>query len=347
LASFEKAMQAENLINRPCCAVAHGSADLELVLPMHCRALGVQMPKVLETYVDLRLSTQRYVASTGTKGMRASTLKQICEALGVEMIGSEHCGLDDAWMVLLATQQLLLKAGADLKPVDFVEEQRAFMDGRNQDTRLCLDGLPWSAVSSDLHAWFDVHLGQAALSPERLSVVLGMDNKPSGRAVAHFVDHQAAADALQAFAGGKLLTCGDAAQGSYSERLILVRPLRRDELQLPVWDSLPAPGSELSGPSLAPFPLSEKELKRSAGTGFCFDFQKGLCTRGESCRYLHETFAGCIRKPCFDFQQGNCAREVCPYLHSSAPRSVGICHAFRKGHCKFGESCRYLHSLSS
>ena len=26
--------------------------------------------------------------------------QEICEGLGVEMMGSEHCGLDDAWMVL-------------------------------------------------------------------------------------------------------------------------------------------------------------------------------------------------------------------------------------------------------
>ena len=28
------------------------------------------------------------------------SVQEICEALGVEMMGSEHCGLDDAWMVL-------------------------------------------------------------------------------------------------------------------------------------------------------------------------------------------------------------------------------------------------------
>ena len=35
-----KKPQHRTVLVRPCCAVAHGSADLELVLPMHCKAAG-------------------------------------------------------------------------------------------------------------------------------------------------------------------------------------------------------------------------------------------------------------------------------------------------------------------
>ena len=34
-------------------------------------------------------------------GVRASSLREICESLQVEMVGTEHCGLDDSYMVLL------------------------------------------------------------------------------------------------------------------------------------------------------------------------------------------------------------------------------------------------------
>ena len=33
-------------------------------------------------------------------GVRASSLREICDSLQVEMVGTEHCGLDDSWMVL-------------------------------------------------------------------------------------------------------------------------------------------------------------------------------------------------------------------------------------------------------
>lgn len=54
LDAFDAALNAENLIGRPSCAVAHGSADLELMLPGNCKHIaGREVPQVLRTYVDL------------------------------------------------------------------------------------------------------------------------------------------------------------------------------------------------------------------------------------------------------------------------------------------------------
>lgn len=39
-------------MRRPCLAVTHGSADLELILPMHCKALQLQVPECLRCGVD-------------------------------------------------------------------------------------------------------------------------------------------------------------------------------------------------------------------------------------------------------------------------------------------------------
>eukprot|EP00913_Durusdinium_trenchii_P025541 g23972.t1 len=136
---------------------------------MHCKALGLEVPSALQTYSDLRLVAQRYVFQQGRIGTRASSLKETADAVGVEMIGSEHCGLDDAWMVLLALQQLI-KSGIDLRP-----ERRAFLEGRLTPVkegcwRLGMDGLPFSAVGPDVTPWLEEHLGKEAVRKMKLLI---------------------------------------------------------------------------------------------------------------------------------------------------------------------------------
>merc|ERR1719199_1561497 len=141
------------LLGRPSCAVAHGSADLELTLPRHCKANGLAVPHLLRRYVDLREAAQRHVANSDNPNRRASSLREICTALGVEMLGNEHCGLDDSWMVLLSLQQLL-KANADLCAVDLDEERNAFLSQANQQ-ELCLDGLPFFTIEPEVRNWLE------------------------------------------------------------------------------------------------------------------------------------------------------------------------------------------------
>lgn len=260
LHALQRALSADGIFGRPCCAVTHGSADLELMLPLNCRAQGLEVPRVLRRYVDLREAVQTHLTSKGVRGTRASTLRQICEALNVEMIGEEHCGLDDSWMVLMATQQLL-QAGADLYAVDLDAERSTFLAGScsHDLQRLCLDGLPFFAIGSEVRPWLEGLTG-CALEEEALLVVLGMDGRPTGRAVVDFGNHQAAVQALRALDGGRRIVCGSLDSWPFEypkERLVLARPLRRQERCLHVVGEGGA-----GGPALAPFPPDAEALTR-------------------------------------------------------------------------------------
>jgi len=220
---------------------------------------------VLRRYVDLREAVQTHLAAQGIRGRRASTLKQICEALNVEMIGDEHCGLDDSWMVLRATQELL-QANADFQVVDLDTERESFLGGRCSDNqRLCLDGLPFFALASEVRPWVEGLTGRQ-LSEGSLRVVLGMDGRPTGRAIADFGSHEAAVQALRALDGGRRIVCGSVDNWPYEppkERLILARPLRRQEL------CLERQREEGAGPALADFPEDAQAMTvlRGAGKG--------------------------------------------------------------------------------
>lgn len=281
LRALDSALSGEGLAGRQCCAVTHGSADLELMLPLNCQDLGLEVPAYLRRYVDLREAVQTHLAERGIRGRRASSLRQICEALRVEMIGEEHCGLDDSWMVLLATQQLL-QAGADLQVADLDEERAAFKGGSYQDVqRLCLDGLPFFALTSEVKPWLEGLTGQP-VAEEALRVVLGMDGRPSGRAVVDFGGHKAALQALLALDGGRRIVCGSIDEWPFEppkERLILARPLRRQELKL---GPQPEGGG---GPSLAPFPPDAQAMAVLRGAG-----GKG---RGKGGRPRPEAAEGC------------------------------------------------------
>jgi len=68
LDAFNKVMYELEAENRVCCAVAHGSSYLELVLPSSCLIVGAEVPKVLRRYVDLREATQSFLLTRGLSG---------------------------------------------------------------------------------------------------------------------------------------------------------------------------------------------------------------------------------------------------------------------------------------
>lgn len=277
LQKFEEAMQGIDAANRPCCAVTHGSADLELTLPRHCKSLGLAVPRVLRKYVDLREAAQRHVSKSADPGRRASSLREICTTLGVEMLGNEHCGLDDSWMVLLSLQQLL-NANAELYAADIDKEWDSFMEGGQQE--LCLDGLPFFAIEPEVRQWLSEKT-QRQFPAGSLSVVLGQDLRPSGRAVADFGSFDAAIHALKALECGKAITCGrwDGSPHGPRERLLLARPLRRQEHELPEASLVPFPAG-----SQALQVMRERGKGSGKGGGICF--QGRSCTRSR-CRFTH------------------------------------------------------------
>merc|ERR1712048_284647 len=116
---------------------------------------------------------------------------------------------------MLATQQLLIK-GANLQPVDFVAERLEFLNGELRDVLLCLDGLPFHTLEADIENWLREHIGDDHGS-RKISVVLGIDGRPSGRAVVAFGSDEKAAKALVMLDGGRILTC----RNTPGERLVL------------------------------------------------------------------------------------------------------------------------------
>ncbi|KDO24236.1 hypothetical protein SPRG_09872 [Saprolegnia parasitica CBS 223.65] len=108
-------------------------------------------------------------------------------------------------------------------------------------------------------------------------------------------------------------------------------------------------------------------------TGVCWAFQKGLCEKGDACKYPHEVKDGEYGS-CFEFaQQGKCKRgDACKFLHGPKekeadkfasddedekddapekqvvktevdPTKPRVCFAFQNGKCHRGKSCMFLH----
>jgi len=67
----------------------------------------------------------------------------------------------------------------------------------------------------------------------------------------------------------------------------------------------------------------------SGGRGACYAFQRGACTRGSSCRFVHEGGRG-------GFSSGGAEG-------GSGGRGRGVCYDFQSGICNRGESCRFRH----
>jgi len=99
----------------------------------------------------------------------------------------------------------------------------------------------------------------------------------------------------------------------------------------------------------------------------CYAFQKGECTRGDSCRFSHTEGGGGGgggggyggggggAPVCYAFQKGECTRgDACRFSHTeggggggggfgASPRASAPCYAFQKGECSRGDSCRFSH----
>lgn len=63
----------------------------------------------------------------------------------------------------------------------------------------------------------------------------------------------------------------------------------------------------------------------------CFAFQRGECTYGDTCRYMH------VDASSMTDANGN------PVAVHHLPR--GYCHAFARGECKYGDTCKFRHEF--
>lgn len=73
-------------------------------------------------------------------------------------------------------------------------------------------------------------------------------------------------------------------------------------------------------------------------TQICGDFTRGLCTRGDACRYSHSLDVA--DNYCRDFQAGLCSRgDECRYSHDPPKMK---CRDFAAGKCMRAK-CKFLH----
>jgi hypothetical protein len=89
-----------------------------------------------------------------------------------------------------------------------------------------------------------------------------------------------------------------------------------------------SPASALLGQSSAEYQISSAGFKPAGNdpkTQICFDFTKGVCTRGSSCKFSHDV----------------------ALIVSVNSQERGICFDFLRGQCHRGLLCRFSHDLSS
>ena len=89
-----------------------------------------------------------------------------------------------------------------------------------------------------------------------------------------------------------------------------------------------SPASALLGQSSAEYQISSAGFKPTVNdpkTQICFDFTKGVCTRGSSCKFSHDV----------------------ALIVSVNSQERGICFDFLRGQCHRGLLCRFSHDLSS
>ncbi|RHY29061.1 hypothetical protein DYB32_005482 [Aphanomyces invadans] len=107
---------------------------------------------------------------------------------------------------------------------------------------------------------------------------------------------------------------------------------------------------------------SKKEEKQKVGV--CWAFQKGMCDKGDACKYPHEVKDGDYGS-CFEFvQSGKCKRgDECKFAHTGSkakqadesaskddqkavdPDKPRVCFGFQTGKCHRGKSCLFVHEL--
>merc|ERR1712048_98761 len=100
------------------------------------------------------------------------------------------------------------------------------------DKMLALEGLPFHITEAEVLSWLLSYF-DCQISPTNITLMKGLDGRPSGRAVLDMGGHDTAVAALKALAcnvwspGGRTLVYET--EYAITERLVLVRPLRRQE----------------------------------------------------------------------------------------------------------------------
>ncbi|KAJ4150910.1 hypothetical protein LMH87_011638 [Akanthomyces muscarius] len=89
--------------------------------------------------------------------------------------------------------------------------------------------------------------------------------------------------------------------------------------------------------------MAASNLDTTAGrraTPYCHFFQAGRCNKGSSCSFLHDT--GVLKSSKFTPQTAKAGKPSNPAAEYGGTQRT--CKFFQTGHCKFGETCVFLHN---
>ena len=126
------------------------------------------------------------------------------------------------------------------------------------------------------------------------------------------------------------------------------------ELSMPIADlhtsssssASTSPASGLLGHPSADYQIGTAMPKPAGNdpkTQICFDFTKGVCTRGSSCKFSHDvalivSVNSQERGICFDFLRGQCHRGLlCRFSHDLSSLAAQQCHVSEALHCNIAQ----------
>ncbi|XP_024616263.1 putative cleavage and polyadenylation specificity factor subunit 4-like protein [Neophocaena asiaeorientalis asiaeorientalis] len=75
----------------------------------------------------------------------------------------------------------------------------------------------------------------------------------------------------------------------------------------------------------------------------CKHWLRGLCKKGDQCKFLHQYDV--TRMPvCYFYSKfGDCSNKECPFLHVKPAFKTRDCPWYDQGFCKDGPLCKYRH----
>uniref|UniRef100_A0A2I3MPU0 Cleavage and polyadenylation specificity factor subunit 4 n=1 Tax=Papio anubis TaxID=9555 RepID=A0A2I3MPU0_PAPAN len=102
------------------------------------------------------------------------------------------------------------------------------------------------------------------------------------------------------------------------------------------------------GTGLLPFPGMDRKLcpfrhDRGEKMVVCKHWLRGLCKKGDHCKFLHQYDITRMPECYFYSKFGDCSNKECPFLHVKPAFKSQDCPWYDQGFCKDGPLCKYRH----
>ncbi|XP_030683648.1 putative cleavage and polyadenylation specificity factor subunit 4-like protein isoform X6 [Nomascus leucogenys] len=75
----------------------------------------------------------------------------------------------------------------------------------------------------------------------------------------------------------------------------------------------------------------------------CKHWLRGLCKKGDHCKFLHQYDLTRMPECYFYSKFGDCSNKECPFLHVKPAFKSQDCPWYDQGFCKDGPLCKYRH----